>query len=222
MIIPLPDLLNNTERTKIMSLVEGAAFEDGKKTAGWHARMVKNNEQMCDCPQLKEINQILMQALQRNELFNIATHPHVVRPFLISRCKDGGYYGTHVDNSLMFGERVSRTDISMTVFLTAPETYEGGELVTENMARERRFKLPAGAAVCYPSTTLHRVEPVTSGERIVACTWVQSRVRSAEQREILFDMDSARRSLFNREGKSREFDLLTKAHANLLRRWAEL
>ncbi|SCA58307.1 PKHD-type hydroxylase cce_3668 [Candidatus Terasakiella magnetica] len=222
MIIPLPNLLSDNQVKTIMGLVGSAQFEDGKNTAGWHAREVKNNEQMTQSEPLKEINQILSRALQLNELFNFATHPHIIRPFLVSRCKDQGSYGTHIDNALMFHERTSRTDISMTVFLSPPNSYEGGDLVIEEPAAERRFRMAAGSAIVYPSTTLHRVEPVTKGERIVACTWVQSRIRSAEQREILFDMDTARRSLFQKDGKSREFDLMTKAHANLMRRWSDV
>ena len=115
-----------------------------------------------------------------------------------------------------------RTDISFTLFLDDPESYDGGELVTDTTAGEQSYKLPAGSAVIYPSSTLHRVEPVSRGQRRVAIGWVQSTIRDPAQREVLFDLDSARRQLFEREGKSAEFDLLTKSLANLQRFWAEI
>jgi PKHD-type hydroxylase len=127
-------------------------------------------------------------------------------------------YGTHVDDALMGG---MRTDISFTLFLSDPESYDGGELVTESHAGEQPFKLPAGSLVLYPSTTLHRVEPVTRGSRLAAVGWVRSLVRDPARRELLFDLDTARKALFDRDGKSPEFDLLSKCGANLLRMWAE-
>ena len=115
-----------------------------------------------------------------------------------------------------------RSDLSFTLFLSPPDAYDGGELVIEGSAGEQAFKLPAGGLVLYPSSTLHRVAPVTRGERLAAVSWVQSQVRDPACREILFDLDTARRTLFQREGKSREFDLLSKSLANLLRLWAEV
>jgi PKHD-type hydroxylase len=115
-----------------------------------------------------------------------------------------------------------RTDVSFTLFLDAPDSYDGGELVTETTAGEQSYKLPAGAAVVYPSSTLHRVDPVTRGQRRVAIGWAQSTIREPAQREVLFDLDTARRQLFEREGKTTEFDLLTKSLANLQRFWTEI
>jgi len=222
MIIPLANLLNDEEISTLENLIKDASFEDGKKTAGWHAREIKNNQQMADGPHQQKINQILQTAIGGNELFQIASMPRQIRSFLISRSTEGGGYGTHVDNAIMMGQQMSRTDISMTVFLSDPETYEGGNLVLEETSGERSFRMPKGYAVIYPSTTLHRVEPVTSGVRHVACTWIQSRIRHAEQREILFDLDTARREIFKKEGKTHTFDLLSKSHANLIRQWADI
>jgi PKHD-type hydroxylase len=129
-------------------------------------------------------------------------------------------FGAHVDNAVM-GEDHLRSDVSVTVFIADPEAYDGGELVIETSGGEESFKLPAGAAVVYPSTTLHRVAEVTRGTREVAVTWVQSLVRSAERRELLFDLERALRALFEREGKSAEFDLLHKVASNLRRMWVE-
>jgi PKHD-type hydroxylase len=137
---------------------------------------------------------------------------------MISRYAQGASYGSHTDDALMGG---LRSDVSFTVFLNAPADYEGGELVLERPDGEQSFKLESGDAVVYPSTSLHRVNPVERGTRLVAVGWVQSLVRRADQRELLFDLDTARRSLFAREGKNAEFDLLSKCLSNLLRDWAE-
>ncbi|MGC1245436.1 MAG: Fe2+-dependent dioxygenase, partial [Spirulinaceae cyanobacterium] len=120
----------------------------------------------------------------------------------------------------MGGQNFLRSDVSLTLFLNSPSDYVGGELVIEGADDERKFKLEAGSAVVYPSSTLHRVEEVTKGVRLVTVGWVQSLVRDPYQREILFDLDVARRSIFAREGKTIEFDLISKSHSNLLRRWA--
>ena len=121
------------------------------------------------------------------------------------------------------GNSCYRSDISLTVFLNDAASYEGGELVIEQVEGERMFKLEAGSAIVYPSsTTLHRVEPVTKGVRLIAVAWVQSLVRDPHQREILFDLDTVRRSIFQKEGKTIEFDLISKSHANLLRQWSQL
>jgi PKHD-type hydroxylase len=114
-----------------------------------------------------------------------------------------------------------RSDVSFTLFLSPPSTYEGGELVIESTDAEQAYKLEAGSVIIYPSSTLHRVEPVTEGVRLVAVAWVQSLVREPSDREILFDLDTTRRAIFTKQGKTIEFDLISKSHANLLRKWAE-
>jgi PKHD-type hydroxylase len=137
---------------------------------------------------------------------------------MISRYKPGKKYGTHVDDALMRG---MRTDVSFTLFLAEPETYEGGALVIETAAGEHEFKLTAGSMIVYPSNSLHRVAPVESGERLAAVGWARSFVRSPERREILFDLETARREVFELQGKSSTFDQLSKCSANLLRMWAD-
>jgi PKHD-type hydroxylase len=127
-------------------------------------------------------------------------------------------YGAHVDDALMRGVR---SDLSLTLFLADPGSYEGGELVVESSAGEQAIKLAAGALVLYPATALHRVEPVRGGVRLAAVGWIRSFVRDAARREVLFDLDRARRRLFERHGKTEEVDLLHKTSANLLRMWAE-
>jgi PKHD-type hydroxylase len=140
---------------------------------------------------------------------------------LFSRYEAGMSYGRHIDNALMGNQDFLRSDVSLTLFLNSPSTYEGGELVIESTDAEQAYKLEAGSVIVYPSSTLHRVEPVTEGVRLVAVAWVQSLVREPSQREILFDLDTVRRAIFTKQGKTIEFDLISKSYANLLRKWAD-
>ncbi|KKJ76199.1 nuclease PIN [Kiloniella litopenaei] len=222
MLITIPDVLNKAGLEKINALLDQGQFKDGKLTAGWHAKLVKNNTQLTGRDSAaKQATAQLTNSLQRNATFSRATLLRRMRPLLFSRYNPGMEYGSHVDDAIMGSDRGFRTDISFTVFLNDPESYEGGELIMDSPIGEQKFKLPAGSAIIYPSTTLHRVAPVTKGVRQVAVSWIQSLVRSAEKREIIYDIDQTRRTLFERDGKSREFDLLTKTHANLLRLWSE-
>ncbi|MDF3073721.1 MAG: PKHD-type hydroxylase, partial [Alphaproteobacteria bacterium] len=127
-------------------------------------------------------------------------------------------YGNHVDEAIMNGMRM---DLAFTLFLSDPESYDGGELVIDNPTGDQEIKLPAGSAVLYPATSLHRVAPVTRGQRLAAVTWIRSMLRDAGQREIMFDLDRVHEILFKRDGKSLEADLLAKTQSNLLRMWAE-
>ena len=137
---------------------------------------------------------------------------------LFSRYQPGHAYGAHVDDALMGGVR---SDLAFTLFLSEPDSYDGGELVIDSTAGEEGFKLAPGSVITYPATTLHRVAPVTRGERLAAAGWVRSYIRDAGRRELLFDLDTARRRIFDREGKTAEGDLLAKCAANLLRQWCE-
>ena len=215
---------------KLRALLGRAAFADGAATAGWHARVVKANEQADPLdPFAREAGEMALAALEASEVFRAAVLPRRLRAPLLSRTTPGRTYGAHVDDAVMGGgapsdprgEAPLRADVAVTLFLSDPETYEGGELVIETTAGEMAVRLAAGEAVAYPAGTIHRVSPVTRGERLVAATWAQSLVRDPGQREILFDLDAAGRDLFAREGKSRAFDLLAKSRAALLRRWAE-
>ncbi|MEB3256582.1 MAG: Fe2+-dependent dioxygenase [Synechococcaceae cyanobacterium] len=198
-------------------LAADAPWRDGAATAGWHARSVKNNRQLArDSPLHQMLRDRLEQQLLDDPLLQAAALPKHLHGLLFSRMGPGEGYGCHIDNAFMAG---GRSDLSFTLFLSDPTAYEGGALVLERPHGEESLRLPAGQAFVYPSTLLHRVEPVQRGERLVAVGWIESRVRSAEQRELLFELDTARRSLFAREGKSEEFDLLCRCHANLLRLW---
>ncbi|AFY88736.1 2OG-Fe(II) oxygenase [Chroococcidiopsis thermalis PCC 7203] len=221
MILCIGNILNPTELETTIAKLEMAEFVDGKATAGWHARQVKHNTQLPQgSPALAIVRDIIDAALQRHALFQMAVRPYIVRPVTISRYDIGMSYGTHIDNALMY-DPLMRSDVSMTIFLSDPTTYEGGELIIESTQGEVAFKLPAGSAIVYPSSTLHRVEAVTQGVRLAAVTWIQSLVRDPQQREILFDLDTARQTLFEASGKTPVFDLISKSHANLLRQWTE-
>ena len=223
MILCISQVLTQEELDTVVAKLDTAEFLDGKATAGWHAKLVKHNTQaQADAPAVEAARQIISAALKRHALFQMAVRPKTIRSFLFNRYENGMSYGTHVDNALMGDRDRMRSDISMTLFLSDPATYTGGELVIEDAQGEQPFKLDAGSLIVYPSSTLHRVEPVTTGVRLAAVTWIQSLIRDPGDREILFDLDTARQTLFQQHGKTREFDLLSKAHANLLRKWAEL
>ncbi|MFD2206382.1 Fe2+-dependent dioxygenase [Kiloniella antarctica] len=222
MLVSIPNILSKANLSKINTLLEQGQFKDGKLTAGWHAKLVKNNQQLTGNDKItRQAIAILNQSLQRSAPFSRATLARKMRPPLFSRYEPGMSYGNHIDDAVMGADRGFRTDISFTVFLNDPDEYDGGELVMNSSVGEQKFKLQAGSAIIYPSTTLHRVAPVTKGTRQVIVSWIQSLVRSAEHREILHDIDTTRRALFEKEGKSTAFDLLSKSHANLLRLWAE-
>lgn len=218
MLITIANVLPPEEIGELSETLARMRFEDGQRTAGWSARLVKRNEQARESATLRLLQERLSKAILGNEVFSLAVRPKALTPLLVSRYGAGQEYGAHVDNPLMDG---LRTDVSFTLFLAEPEAYDGGELVIETAAGEDAVKLPAGHLVAYPSTTLHRVAPVSRGERLVAVGWAQSYLRDPARRELLFDLETARRALFDREGKTPEFDLLAKSAANLFRMWAE-
>jgi PKHD-type hydroxylase len=223
MLLTVDDLLNAEELALIDAKLAAAEFLDGKLTAGWHAKQVKHNTQLKkDSPHQESLRELVKIALNRNSLFMTAIQPLAIHSMLFSRYDIGMSYGLHVDNAFMGnGDRRYRSDVSWTLFLSDPETYTGGELSIEGSEGEQVFKLKAGSAIFYPSSFLHQVKTVTTGARLAAVGWVQSLIRDPQQREMLFDLDVVRRSLFQKQGKTTEFDLISKTHANLLRQWAE-
>lgn len=223
MIITIESLLDADQLKIIQNNLAAADFIDGLTTAGWHARLVKQNQQLDRTNALaKNLQKMVSAALHNNALFEAAAYPQQIHSLLFSRYKSGMEYGRHVDNALMGkGDRRHRADLSFTLFLSDPDHYSGGALVIEGACDEQPYRLPAGSLLLYPSSTLHRVDPVAQGCRFACVGWVQSWIRDPAKRELLFDLDTARRSLFAREGKSIEFDLLSKTYANLLRRWSE-
>ncbi len=225
MIVPIAGVLDAETLARLRALLGAARFEDGRRTAGWHAREVKANEQAAaGDPAVREAGAMVSAALLANPVFRAAALPRRLRPVIFARYPGEGAYGAHTDDALMGLSEPGgpmRADVSVTVFLADPGAYGGGELVIEGMGGEAAYKLEAGCALAYPATTLHRVAPVTGGERLVAVTWAQSLVRDPAAREVLFDLDTARRGVFAEGGNSDTFRLLAKTHTNLLRRWAE-
>lgn len=200
-------------------LAADTAWEPGRQTAGWHARAVKHNRQLApESPDCGPLTELVQERLGADPLLQAAALPVAIHSLRVSRCGPGEGYGRHVDNAFM---ACGRSDLSFTLFLSQPGDYDGGALVLETPTGEERWRLPAGQALLYPSTLLHRVEPVERGERLVVVGWLQSRVRDAGQRELLFELDTARRTLFQEQGKSEVFDLLCRCYANLLRQWGE-
>ncbi len=225
MIVPIAGVLDAETLARLRALLGAARFEDGRRTAGWHAREVKANEQAAaGDPAVREAGAMVSAALLANPVFRAAALPRRLRPVIFARYPGEGAYGAHTDDALMGLSEPGgpmRADVSVTVFLADPSAYGSGELVIEGTGGEAAYKLEAGCALAYPATTLHRVAPVTGGERLVAVTWAQSLVRDPAAREILFDLDTARRGVFAEGGNSDTFRLLAKTHTNLLRRWAE-
>jgi PKHD-type hydroxylase len=223
MIICIDNVLTFAELELITRKLENAEFIDGQETAGWYAKEVKNNAQLPgDTALTTDIRSIINQALQRNQLFQTTVRPKIIRPITFSRYEPGMYYGSHTDNALMGNVVLTRSDVSLTLFLSPPSSYTGGELVIDTSLGEQAFKLEAGSMIVYPSSTLHRVETVTEGIRLAAITWVQSIVRDSSDREILFDLYTVQQVMFQKYGKTAEFDLVCKTHANLLRKWADV
>ena len=218
MILAIADVLSAADIDAIRQELAQASFVDGAATAGWAAKLVKSNLQASDSFGLARLRALVETRLREHPVFALATRPKSIIGPSFSRYHSGHAYGTHVDDALIAG---ARTDVSFTIFLSAPKTYEGGELVIDSPAGEESFKLPPGSVITYPATTLHRVAPVASGERLVAAGWVRSYVRDAARRELLFDLETARRRLFDREGKTAEGDLLAKCAANLMRLWCD-
>ena len=217
----IPDDLLKELQTRLI----GAEFEDGRNTAGVDARLVKHNRQLArQSPLAEELgNTVLKRIGSLPELVGVTFPQRIARP-LFSAYEPGMEYGLHVDNGVMqTPQGAVRSDISMTIFLSPPESYDGGELLIEDSGLgHHRVKLPAGSAFAYPSTSLHRVGPVTRGVRLACVLWIQSQIRDPGQRRILVDLDIAAGRLRERDPNSQELKLVSAAYHNLLRLWAEV
>jgi PKHD-type hydroxylase len=206
--IVIGEILSADDLTIIRTAVARAQFVDGRATAGFAAKTVKNNLQADSGDRaIETVRKLTAERILANEVFRLAVRPKALTPLMFSRYAPGMNYGSHVDDALMQG---LRTDVSFTLFLNDPDSYDGGELVIESAGGEDAIKLDAGALVAYPATTLYRVNAVTRGERLAAVGWARSFIRDTAQRELL-----------SREGKTAEFDLISKSLANLMRMWAE-
>lgn len=222
MFICIPDILSRDQLTGLVALLDRQPFIEGRQTAGWAAAGVKENLQLSgDADDYAAMQATVTGALAANRVFTMAAMPKAMRPILFSRYLPGMGYGQHVDNALMGEAPQVRVDLAFTLFLSDPDSYEGGELEVEEPAGTRAFKLPAGAALLYPANSLHQVAKVVSGRREVAVGWLQSLVRDHEQRRIIFELENLRATMFSESGKTPAFDTLSRNTSNLWRMWAE-
>jgi PKHD-type hydroxylase len=218
MMLVIPAVLTEAQVLVLQKAAEGLRFDDGKKTAGRFVRDIKANDQAAASPERDALLTMVEQAVRNNPVFRAAARPKALTPLMLSRYRAGQTYGLHVDDAMMQG---LRSDLSFTLFLADPTTYDGGALIIEDSLESREIKLAAGDMILYPTTTLHRVEPVTRGTRLAVVGWVQSLLRDSAQREMLFDLDQACEAVFAQQGKSPLLDKLSKTRSNLLRMWIE-
>jgi PKHD-type hydroxylase len=223
MLLKIEGLLAAEEVAKLRALLKDVKFDDGKATAGVAVRDVKNNLQTVAMDKATDEPRALVgAALVRNELLSQYALPRRIMPPMFNRYDAGMEYGGHVDNAIMGGGEPMRADLSVTVFLTAPADYDGGELVIHADGAAQSVKLPAGSAVVYPSTSIHKVEKITRGSRLAGVTWIQSFVRGEAQRDMLYDLMQLARWARGVAPGSPEAMKLSKTRSNLMRMWSEV
>ena len=226
MLLHIPAVLTPDELKHARALLLAAPWHDGRATAGQQAVNVKHNLQLApESDAARELATLVRQALFRHPLYMSAALPQTLMTPMFNCYQGGMTYGNHVDNAIrrdpLSGQSI-RTDVSCTLFFSDPEEYEGGELVVEDTYGAHSVRLPAGDAILYPSTSLHRVEPVTAGARLASFMWTQSMVRNDSRRAMLFDIDMAILQLRQKVGDCEEVMSLTATYHNLLREWAEV
>ena len=227
MMLHVPGVLSAAQVAELRTLIDAGPWEDGNATSGAQSALAKRNRQLPEASDAaRTAGAAVREALTRTPLFMSAALPHTVYPPLFNRYGEGHGFGDHVDNALRFQRDQNvriRTDLSATLFLCGPETYDGGELVVEDAYGVHEVKLAAGDLILYPASSLHRVMPVTRGERVASFFWIQSLVREDAKRALLFDMDLAIQGLAKDAGQDAPAIVsLTGAYHNLLRMWAEL
>ncbi|MEO8464389.1 MAG: Fe2+-dependent dioxygenase [Gammaproteobacteria bacterium] len=226
MLLHVPDVLTAAEVEYARRVLDAAQWVHGAATAGFQSTVVKRNAQLPEGSlAARELGELVLRALNNNPLFGSAGLPAKVFPPLFNRYADGEAFGNHVDNAIRQVRGTSqrlRTDLSATLFLSAPDEYDGGELLVDDAYGPRAVKLAAGHMVLYPATSLHRVAPVTRGTRLASFFWVQSLVRGDAERSLLFDLDMSIIRLRQQVGDNEAVVALTGVYHNLLRRWAEL
>lgn len=226
MLLSVPDVLTPAQVAEARTILNAAAWVDGRVTAGHQSAQVKHNRQLPEnSPAAQQIGEMILNALGQNALFISAALPLRVFPPLFNRYEGGQSFGTHVDNAIRqvtgTGHRI-RTDLSATLFFSDPADYDGGELMVEDTYGTHSVKLPAGHLILYPSTSLHHVRPVTRGARVCSFFWIQSMVRDDGERTLLFDLDSAIQRVNDPQAdRAAAAVQLTGIYHNLIRRWAD-
>lgn len=229
MLLHVPDILSHQQVSQFREALDGADWTDGKETVGPQGAQVKRNLQLPDkSPLRQQLGDTVLAALAHSSLYHSATLPLRTLPPRFNRYEGGGQYGFHIDGSVMTLATMAgqppaslRTDLSCTLFLCEPDEYDGGELIINDTYGEHEVKLPAGDLIVYPSSSLHRVAPVTRGARLASFFWVQSLIRDDAQRQLLFEMDASIQALTRSNANPDAVLQLTGVYHNLLRRWAE-
>ena len=227
MLLQIPQVLTPDQVAHCRDRLGAAAWADGRVTAGSQSAQAKDNAQVLENdPVARELGGLVLEALSRNATFFSAALPQRIYPPLFNRYTGGQSFGFHVDNAIRYdrsrgGADAIRTDVSATLFLSAPEDYDGGELVVEDTYGVQRVKLQAGDMVLYPGTSLHKVTPVTRGERVASFFWIQSLLREDAQRRLMFDLDMSIRRLTQDLPDHPSLVQLTGVYHNLLRRWSD-
>ncbi|MBO1272214.1 Fe2+-dependent dioxygenase [Shewanella sp. 4t3-1-2LB] len=224
MLIEIPQVFSSDEVLQLRQQLDERLWIDGNQTSGELAATRKRNQQLSkDDPVAQALGQLIMDRLLAHPLFVSAALPLEFYPPLFNRYEGGQTFGYHIDNAIRATENgMVRTDLSATLFLSEPDSYEGGELVIQDTYGQQRVKLSAGSLVLYPSTSLHQVTPVTAGERTSAFMWLQSMIRDEGQRRILFQLDQSIQTLTAQQADAQQIFNLSGIYHNLLRRWSEL
>ncbi len=227
MLVCVPDVLSKAEVAEFRAVMDAAAWEDGRSTAGAQSAMVKKNQQLPpNSETTRQLGERIVKALAACPLFVSAAIPRHIFPPLFNRYTVGQHFGVHVDNAVrgdhLSGMRI-RTDLSVTLFLSEPDEYDGGELIVEDYYGSHQVKLPAGHLVLYPASSLHTVTPVTRGARVASFFWLQSMIRDDHARSLIFDLDTAIQGLVARlDRNDADVVRLTGIYHNLIRYWAEV
>ena len=227
MLVCVPEVLSKADVAEFRRVMDGVEWEDGRSTAGAQSALVKRNEQLPPAGEAaRRLGERVVKALTANPLFMSAAIPLRIFPPLFNRYGHGHHFGLHVDNAVrgdhLTGDRI-RTDLSVTLFLSEPDEYDGGELVVEDRFGAHEVKLEAGDLVLYPADSLHMVHPVTRGARVASFFWLQSMIRDSHARSMIYDLDISIQSLAERLGRDDpETVRLTGLYHNLIRRWAEV
>ena len=224
MLLHIPDVLSREQVTQMRAMLDAADWTDGRETVGAQGAQVKRNQQLPDAsPLRRQLGEAVLAALAKNPLYHAAALPLRTLPPRFNRYQGGGQYGFHVDGAVMAlsSDAQLRSDVSCTLFLSEPDEYDGGELIVNDTYGEHEVKLPAGDLIVYPSSSLHRVAPVTRGARVASFFWVQSLIRDDSRRRLLFELDASIQRLTQTSADAAALLQLTGVYHNLLRQWAE-